>query len=277
MDPSALAHAAELIDQADAVIVAAGAGIGVDSGLPDFRGDSGFWRAYPALGAAGLHFTEIACPDSFERDPALAWGFYGHRLDLYRRTVPHAGFAILRRWMDRAPAGGFVFTSNVDGQFQRAGIAAERVAECHGTIHWLQCTRPCGDTLWPADELAVDVDTAACRWRGELPRCPRCGALTRPNILMFGDAQWLAARTEAQIGALTQWLKGVRRPVVVEIGAGTAVPSVRRFGQHLLHAHDARLLRLNPREHAVPHTLHVGLACGALEGLAAIDAALAAG
>ncbi|MBZ8142372.1 NAD-dependent deacetylase [Rubrivivax gelatinosus] len=277
MDPRSLAHAAQLLDQADAVIVAAGAGIGVDSGLPDFRGDTGFWNAYPALAAAGLRFAEIACPASFASDPELAWGFYGHRLELYRRTVPHAGFDILRRWTERAPAGGFVFTSNVDGQFQRAGLAAGRIAECHGSIHWLQCTRPCSDTLWPADELVVEIDAAACRWRAPLPRCPRCGAGARPNILMFGDGAWLPGRSAAQLDALAGWLQGVRRPVVVEIGAGTAVPSVRHFTHQLLHEHDGRLIRLNPRESRVPGALHVGLAAGALDGLLALDAALAAG
>ncbi|MDR7336113.1 NAD-dependent SIR2 family protein deacetylase [Roseateles asaccharophilus] len=97
MNAAALDEAAALIAQADALVVTAGAGMGVDSGLPDFRGRDGFWRAYPALGRAGLQFTEVASPDTFERDPRLAWGFYGHRLGLYRRTVPHAGFALLRR------------------------------------------------------------------------------------------------------------------------------------------------------------------------------------
>ena len=66
---AALEHAAELIEQADALIIAAGAGIGIDSGLPDFRGKDGFWRAYPALRQAGLDFHSIASPASFRTDP----------------------------------------------------------------------------------------------------------------------------------------------------------------------------------------------------------------
>ena len=54
--PMALAHAAELISQADALVVTAGAGMGVDSGLPDFRGTEGFWKAYPALGREQMDF-----------------------------------------------------------------------------------------------------------------------------------------------------------------------------------------------------------------------------
>jgi hypothetical protein len=95
--PSDYQRCAELIAQADGLLITAGAGIGVDSGLPDFRGAQGFWGAYPALGRARIAFEQIANPAAFERQPRLAWGFYGHRLQLYRRTVPQQGFAILRR------------------------------------------------------------------------------------------------------------------------------------------------------------------------------------
>lgn len=273
--PADFDRAAGLLQQADGLVIAAGAGLGIDSGLPDFRGNEGFWRAYPALGAARLDFTEAASPATFRRDPALAWGFYGHRLALYRRTVPHAGFALLRQWAQALPHGAFVFTSNVDGQFQRAGFEADALHECHGSIHWLQCLRPCSDAVWPADVLDPDIDAAACRWRGALPACPRCGGLARPNILMFGDGAWLAARYEAQAARLARWLDEVRRPLVVEIGAGTAVPSVRHFGRAVLQRHaGARLLRINPREPQVARALDLGLAAGALAALQGIAAAL---
>src|SRR3954468_13166449 len=117
-----LAQAADAVRTADALLVGAGAGVGVDSGLPDFRGDEGFWNAYPPYRHLGLSFVDLADPRWFEEDPALAWGFYGHRLNLYRATRPHDGFARLRDWGEACPLGAFVFTSNVDGQFQRAGF-----------------------------------------------------------------------------------------------------------------------------------------------------------
>ena len=75
-------RAATLIEQADALIIAAGTGMGVDSGLPDFRSDGGFWRAYPALREARIDFHSIASPAAFRSSPESAWGFYGHRLAL---------------------------------------------------------------------------------------------------------------------------------------------------------------------------------------------------
>lgn len=266
-----LDHAAELIEQADGLIVVAGAGMGVDSGLPDFRGQEGFWRAYPALGRERIDFTQVANPAAFRQWPERAWGFYGHRLARYRATQPHTGFALLRQWGMHRPHGHAVFTSNVDGQFQRAGFHAGPVHECHGSIHFLQCMRPCSDAIWPADDWTPDIDEGACLLRGPLPKCIRCGGLARPNILMFGDDGWIADREVAQARAFGHWLREVRRPVVIEVGAGTAVPSVRAFAHQMLIHHGARLIRINPREPTVPSKRDVGLATSALDALAQID------
>jgi NAD-dependent SIR2 family protein deacetylase len=271
---NAALRAATLITQADALLLATGAGMGVDSGLPDFRGPEGFWRAYPALGRAGIDFTTVASPATFHRDPHLAWGFYGHRLALYRRTPPHAGYAILRRWGQAKPHGLFVFTSNVDGQFQQAGFPADRLIEVHGSIHHLQCLRPCGAHLWPAAGLDPVVEEATCRLLSPLPRCPHCGGLARPNILMFGDNGWIIDRQAQQMVHLHAWLATVQRPVVIEIGAGTAVATVRQFTRWLGRTRDARLIRINPREYQVEHPADLGLPWGALEGLRRIDALL---
>jgi NAD-dependent SIR2 family protein deacetylase len=270
MSETALDQAASLISQADALIVAAGAGMGVDSGLPDFRGREGFWKAYPALARARLDFTTVASPSTFQRDPRLAWGFYGHRLALYRRTVPHAGFALLQRWGERALQGLAVFTSNVDGQFQRAGFDEALIHECHGSLHWLQCLRGCGQAPWLAEGVEPEIDEAECRWLGDLPACPDCGGLARPNLLMFGDWDWVGDRYQAQTRRLSNWLARAERPLVIEIGAGTAVPSVRHFSQLVVAAHGGRILRLNPREPDVAAAFGIGLAMGALAALQAL-------
>ena len=264
-----VASAVDALARADALLVTAGAGIGVDSGLPDFRGTDGFWRAYPALRHERFEFHEIASPHAFPAHPQLAWGFYGHRLALYRETVPHAGFAILRRWMDAMPNGGFVLTSNVDGQFQKAGFDPARIAEIHGSIHSMQCLRPCSDDTWDAAPFTPDVDAAACRLIGELPRCPRCGALARPNILMFGDDGWLGERYDAQERALQDWIARAGRVSVVEIGAGTAIPTVRLLSERL----GADVIRINAREAHARRADVIGLQGGALATLTALDRA----
>jgi NAD-dependent SIR2 family protein deacetylase len=263
--------AAELIAQADSLIVSAGAGIGVDSGLPDFRGTTGFWSAYPSLAQDKVDFFRIACPDAFRSQPLRAWGFYGHRLNLYRNTTPHDGFQILKRWGENMSRGYAVFTSNVDGQFQKAGFDPATIHECHGSIHHLQCLEPCCSDIWSADGFNPEVDWDNCRLLNVPPKCPRCKGLARPNVLMFGDGEWLTQRQDKQAGRFGAWLAGVERPVVVEVGAGTSIPSVRRLSHQILQGFNGRLVRINPREFAVPTSMDVGLARDAGYALSAID------
>lgn len=267
-----LRAAAQAVAEAEALLIGAGAGMGVDSGLPDFRGPQGFWKAYPPYQHLGLRFEELANPRWFARDPALAWGFYGHRRNLYRRTPPHAGFDILRSWAERLPHGAFVFTSNVDGQFQHAGFAEDRVVEAHGAIEWMQCTQECGVGIFPADAAEITIDETTMRACEPFLVCPQCGALARPNILMFGDWNWDSTRTQKQEMQLERWLRrsSGSRLVVIECGAGTAIPTVRRFCEDLAASSGATLIRINLREFSVPPG-GIGLALGALEALRGME------
>ena len=268
--------AAEAITNAEALLITAGAGIGVDSGLPDFRGDEGFWRAYPPLKRLGISFVDMANPIWFKRDPELAWGFYGHRLGLYRSTDPHDGFRILREWGKECPNGFFVFTSNVDGQFQRAGIDGKRILECHGSIHHLQCTARCSNEINSAAGFEVSVDDETFKAAPPLPSCSACGALARPNVLMFGDWGWQPGRTVEQEHRFTVWLDdlGDARLAIIEIGAGTAVPTVRMTSEQLARRPGATLIRINIREPQVPSD-HIGIALGGLETLQEIGERMA--
>jgi len=272
-NPRAELEAAKIIRDAETLVVAAGAGMGVDSGLPDFRGPEGFWKAYPPYRSLGISFEEAANPRRFREDPALAWGFYSHRLSLYRATSPHRGFGILLGWVTERALDYFIVTSNVDGQFQRAGFAEDRIDEVHGSIHHLQCLEPCCPQIWPTDdEVPVDPDTMRAT---RLPHCPRCGEIARPNILMFGDWSWLSERSDRQAAALARFLERHRSSslAVLEIGAGTNVATIRYFSERLAGRPGVHIIRINPRESAIQRP-HVSLSGGALDALRDIDALL---
>ncbi len=259
--------AVDSIRQADSLLITAGAGMGVDSGLPDFRGTSGFWQAYPALGRKGMTFEKIAHPDNFRDDPKTAWGFYGHRLNLYRETDPHLGFKLLKAIGESMPKGYFVFTSNVDGQFQKAGFPEEKINECHGSIHHLQCSELKLETqchqIWSADDLKITADNINCQCTSELPVCPHCGSIARPNILMFDDFSWLPNRNIEQKKRYDEFLEQAGDLVIIELGAGTAIPTVRHQGDFQY----GSLIRINPREPELNKKEGVSIPVGALEAL----------
>lgn len=267
-------QAAKLIANAKVLIITAGAGMGVDSGLPDFRGDQGFWKAYPMYENLGINFYEAATPNRFSSDPAFSWGFYGHRAELYHQTVPHQGFQILKKWIEKFGLHHFIITSNVDNHFQKAGFSPERIWEVHGSLSYLQCVTPCKDEIWELQELLpIDLNTMNAL---QIPQCPYCGNNARPNVLMFNDYFWVSDRTDAQERRLENFLHQINRQsaVIIELGAGMAVPTIRHLSMHLGKILAGTVIRINPREAKIPSP-HLSLNLGSLEALAGISAALA--
>ena len=212
----------------DAVFITAGAGIGIDSGLPDFRGNEGLWKAYPYFKEAKMSFADAANPYFFSKKPKEFWFFYGHRYNSYQEHTPHKGFHLLKEICEKYKGGNyFIHTSNVDGHFQRAGFDPKKVSECHGSINHYQCSSCSTIYRVPKNtKFNLDINKFICP---EIPVCKNCSRPVRPNILMFGDSDWIPHRTDKQQNRLRQFLmenkdQGI---TVIELGAGTSVPTIR--------------------------------------------------
>jgi NAD-dependent SIR2 family protein deacetylase len=262
-------RAAEAVAAADALLIGAGAGMSVDAGIPAYRLNP---PSRPATLLAALS------PVLFKSSPELAWGRTGRQLVLFRETRPHRGYEILEQWSRAAAAGSFVITSNVDGMFLAAGFAADRVLEGHGSAHFMQCTTPCTSRVWSAADYAPRFE-ADSEYVADAPRCPDCGAAARPNIFMFGDSGFNPHRAEVQSRSLDAWLASARgrRFAVIECGAGTAVPTIRRKCEAYARELGAPLVRINLAEcHAGDTTIALPLAAeDALGRMAAARGALA--
>jgi NAD-dependent SIR2 family protein deacetylase len=199
---SNITRAARWVAEADALIIAAGAGMSVDSGLPDFRGSRGIWSTLLPGNLNERDVLSFAQGTCFSAAPHEAWQFYGRALEICRSTVPHAGHEILLDWARSKRHGAFVYTSNVDGQFQAAGFSEERIVECHGSILHFQCAGPSvlrsGLRLRPFRKrrhhaapgvMALPDRTACCspiRRGSSIARTPngcawRCGEPVRPT------------------------------------------------------------------------------------------------
>jgi NAD-dependent deacetylase len=138
-------------------VVLTGAGISTESGIPDFRSPTGIWKQYDPM--------EYATIEAFRRDPVKVWEFYALRLDALARAEPNAGHLALAE-LERHGLVQAVVTQNIDGLHQRAG--SQEVIEVHGSIRTATCLA-CGEEA-PA-----------------MPRCPRCGEIMKPGVVMFGE------------------------------------------------------------------------------------------
>jgi NAD-dependent SIR2 family protein deacetylase len=281
INPTIFSDAARLIEQADALLICAGAGMGFDSTLPDFRDSNEFWEAYPVLKKENLTFSDLADPEVFDKNSPRAWGFYDYQYKLFNQTTPHDGYQILKRWSSSKDNPSFIYTSNVDGHFQKAGFKEEQILECNGSINFLQCSRQFGPPcikIWPAEESlslkSLSIDTEKLVAQPQLPLCPCCYAVARPNTLMLNDYWCLSERVDAQEVRFKQWKDNLdasssrlkQKILVIEIGVGTEIPTVR----HLAESMNTDIIRINPKESQGAGNV-LSIPAGGLEILQEID------
>jgi NAD-dependent deacetylase len=156
---------AELIRGHQPCVVLTGAGASTESGIPDFRSASGIWSTYDPY--------EVASIAGFRRDPERAWEFYGRRLGVLEQAEPSAAHLALAE-LERRGLVAAVVTQNVDGLHRRAG--SREVVEVHGSIETASCPS-CG-RVEPRERVAELLP---------VPRCADCGAVLKPDVVMFGE------------------------------------------------------------------------------------------
>lgn len=263
--------ASNLIQKASAILIGAGAGMGVDSGLPDFRSKEGFWKNYPPYKKLGLNFHDLANPSLFRTNPRLAWGFYYHRKMLYERTRPHYGFEILKQWASKINNNIFIYTSNVDGQFQKAGFDENKIIEIHGNINRLQCLNNCKKQKFFIPET-LELDKETMMISGHLPFCVECATIARPNVLMFHDYSFDKNNFISQYTRYNLWLESLQNQklVILEIGAGRNIPTVRMHCDSLSSKMMMPNIRINLNE-CDKNTSNIQLPARALDVLQQID------
>ena len=156
-------------------IALTGAGISVESGIPDFRSAGGLWSRYDP--------EEYAHIDGFRRDPVKIWNMLREIIAVIKEAEPNPGHRALAELEEMGYLSS-VITQNVDGLHQAAG--SRRVIEFHGTNRYLICLR-CG---FRGETEAFDTE-------GGVPRCPQCDAVLKPDVVFFGEPIPVNALEEA--------------------------------------------------------------------------------
>ncbi len=159
---------AGLIRDNQPCVVLTGAGVSTESGIPDFRSPSGIWAKYDPM--------DYATIEAFRRDPVKVWEFYGKRFEALAHAEPNAAHDALAG-LERAGLVDAIVTQNIDGLHQRAG--SRDVVEVHGSIRTSSCLG-CGYSVSLAEVRVMLVDAPA-------PACKGCGAILKPDVVMFGE------------------------------------------------------------------------------------------
>lgn len=181
MEPEGIQRAAEDLLKARKAIAFTGAGISVESGIPDFRSSTGLWSKYNP--------EEYATIDAFRADPEKVWRMLTEMISLVIQAKPnpaHVGLADLEK-IDKLHA---VITQNVDGLHQAAG--SRNVIELHGSNATLSCLS-CGCTIATDSLSMADLP----------PTCPQCRFIMKPDVVLFGELLPQEAHSKAMEKART--------------------------------------------------------------------------
>lgn len=197
VDQSHLDAVAAELRRGARVLVITGAGISADSGLPTYRGVGGLYDRGNA--PDGVSIEQALSGAMMARAPAVCWRHIGEIESACRGAVPNSAHTALAQL--QAVCDVTVLTQNVDGFHRAAG--SRQVIEMHGNLHALHCVR-CPYERQVADYAGLDTLP---------PRCPDCGALVRPRVVLFGEM--------LPDAAVAEYHRVLRHGIDVVIAVGT--------------------------------------------------------
>ncbi|MBO7393739.1 MAG: NAD-dependent deacylase [Abditibacteriota bacterium] len=223
--PSSLA---DKIKSARNVFVFTGAGVSKESGLSTFRGDDdSIWNKYdPEINAT---------PEGFYSNPALVWNFC-RDINLFTHAKPNPGHLALAQ-MESYYDTFTIVTQNVDCLHEQAG--STDVVKIHGTCDLIRCTK-CGHRA-PASNFDFTHEFTP----DNLPKCEKCGALYRPDIVWFGE--YLPEEAINRASAALQ-----RCDLMYVIGTSGEVSGGYGFAQHAAAA-GATVVEINPKRSSLTY------------------------
>jgi NAD-dependent deacetylase len=177
--------AADLFRQSKHAVVLTGAGLSTPSGIPDFRSTgTGLWSSDEPM--------EVASLNTFRANPEKFFQWFRPLANQIYNAQPNAAHIALAE-LEHAGRISSIITQNIDILHQKAG--SKTVIEMHGTMKTLTCTQ-CYHQVDAALYLAPLVD------KGEIPHCPKCEQVLKPDVILFGEqlpqAAWFKAQREAR-------------------------------------------------------------------------------
>jgi NAD-dependent deacetylase len=159
----------ELIQQSDNIVFFGGAGVSTESGIPDFRSETGIYNTIKQYGRSP---EEILSHSFFIAHPDVFYDFYKNTM-LYPDAKPNAAHLALAKLESMGKLKAVV-TQNIDGLHQQAG--SRKVYEVHGTVHRNYCMR-CHEFY----------DTEYILNAPGVPKCEKCGGIIKPDVVLYEE------------------------------------------------------------------------------------------
>lgn len=159
----------EMIEVSDNIVFFGGAGVSTESGIPDFRSETGIYNTVHKYGCSP---EQILSHTFFMRKPEIFYDFYKSTM-VYTDAEPNEAHKALAK-LEKLGKLKAVVTQNIDGLHQKAG--SEKVYELHGTIMKNYCMK-----YGQFYDLSYVMNSEG------VPRCEKCGGMVKPDVVLYEE------------------------------------------------------------------------------------------
>jgi NAD-dependent SIR2 family protein deacetylase len=246
-----IARARKTIQTAEKIVIGAGAGLSAAAGI-EYSGKRFTESFGPFIEKYGMKdlYTSSFYPFRTQEEK---WAYWAKHISLNLFETPVKDLYI--RLIELCSSKDyFIITTNVEGQFRKAGADETRIFEVQGNYGYFQCAKACHDKLYYNEKAVAQMlsETRDCRIPSNLiPKCPVCGGELEVNLrkdnYFVQDSNWYNSQENynkfisSTIGKSTLFL---------ELGVGYNTPGIIRYPfEAMVHNNpNALLIRLN-RDH----------------------------
>jgi NAD-dependent SIR2 family protein deacetylase len=241
-------RAARAVQNAEKLVIGAGAGLSAAAGIEynGIRFTENFKHFIEKYGMQDL-YTSSFYPFRSQEEK---WAYWARHISLNLFETPVKELYI--KLMELASSKDyFVITTNVEGQFTKAGVDKSRFFEVQGNYGYLQCEKGCHDNLYYNEEIVAQMlsETVDCKIPSYLvPKCPVCGGNMDTNLRkdnhFVQDSNWY--NSEDNYRKFISGTEG-KSTVFLELGVGYNTPGIIRFPFESMvrNNHNTILIRLN--------------------------------
>jgi NAD-dependent deacetylase len=170
-DQQTIDRIVEILRDSRSILFVTGAGMSADSGLPTYRGVGGLYNG--GATEEGLAIEEMLSGRMFQKRPEWTWKYLRQVEEACRGAKANRGHTVIAEMEQHFPRV-WTLTQNVDGFHRAAG--SRNLLEIHGSLHEIRCVK-CPHRFTVADYLGFT----------DLPKCPECASLLRPDVVLFGE------------------------------------------------------------------------------------------
>ncbi|KAG7402055.1 hypothetical protein PHYBOEH_007269 [Phytophthora boehmeriae] len=275
---SSIKSASQAVQDADYLLVSAGAGLSAAAGL-DYTSEAVMKKFDPEVRKILPSFRTMYNSIGFQHwDPPLMWGYLFKQISMVRfdwvrhRTAPTYDYIknIVSTFEKRQRGSTFIKTSNADGMFEQEGFDMDSVYIVQGDYGRIQCLKPCSqESVWDSKPFmekgleSFNPQTYRIEDPAGIPKCPKCGG--EMFLLLRVDDSFLQSALDGKRVVYEKWLAQVmdhvkndgKKLVILEMGAGFNTPGVLRMpDERLAFTDGVQLVRVNPEYPEMPFQSH---------------------